>query len=232
MRPDGLVRCVTIRSIAGQTITRIGDPRAMIRSTLVAVALSLVAGCGDDGGKGSNTDTADAPPGDITTFEVTTSKGVFMLETHRTWAPHGVDRFRELVDVGFYNDARFFRVIAGFVAQFGINGIPATNAMWSEQTIADDPVMHSNERGYITFAQSSAPGSRTTQLFVNLVDNANLDAMKFAPFAVVTTGMDVVDSLNSEYDEAPKQQLISSQGNAYLETNFPRLDYIESVVIR
>jgi peptidyl-prolyl cis-trans isomerase A (cyclophilin A) len=195
---------------------------------IVASALVGLAACGDDGG---SLDPGDAPPGDITTFDVTTSRGVFTLETHHSWAPHGVERFRELVDAGFYNDVRFFRVIRGFVAQFGINGTPQTDAMWSDRTIPDDPVVGSNKRGYITYAQTGDPNSRTTQLFVNLVDNTRLDAMGFAPFAMVTSGMDVVAGLNAEYGEAPDQASISAQGNTYLTTNFPRLDYIVSVAV-
>ena len=193
---------------------------------VVGVGTAAQAGCGGGGA----TVPADAPGGDVvTTYDVTTSKGVFTLETHQAWAPNGVARFRELVDAGFYNDARFFRVISGFVAQFGINGTPATDVMWSGRTIPDDPVVQSNKRGFITYAQTSDPDSRTTQLFVNLVDNPRLDAMHFAPFALVTAGMDVVDSLDSEYREAPDQGAISTQGNAYLTANFPNLDFIVSV---
>ncbi len=175
----------------------------------------------------------DAPPaGDSFIVDVTTSKGVFAIEVDPSWAPNGAARFRELVDAGFYNDARFFRVLTGFVAQFGMNGDPATNAMWSTRTIPDDPVVRSNTRGYVTFAQSSAVNSRTTQLFVNLGNNARLDTMRFAPFAMVISGMDVVDALNAEYAEAPAQAQIGAQGNAYLNANFPRLDYIVSAQLR
>ena len=206
-----------------------------MRTTYGIVGLALVfAACGDDGGRVS-VDAGprpDAPPNDVTTFDVVTSKGSFTIETHRSWAPNGVARFHELVELGFYNDVRFFRVISGFVAQFGINGTPATHAMWKDRTIQDDPVLESNKRGYLTFAQTSAPNSRTTQLFVNLVDNAFLDGMRFAPFAQVTEGLNVVDALNAEYGETPNQQSITTQGNAYLETNFPNLDYIVSVTAR
>ncbi|MBA3461789.1 MAG: peptidylprolyl isomerase [Deltaproteobacteria bacterium] len=175
----------------------------------------------------------DAPPaGAPYIVDVTTSKGAFSIEVNPSWAPNGAARFRELVDAGFYNDARFFRVLTGFVVQFGINGTPATNSMWSTRTIPDDPVVRSNTRGYVTFAQSAAPNSRTTQLFVNLGNNARLDTMRFAPFAMVISGMDVVAALNAEYAEAPDQQQISTQGNAYLTANFPRLDYIISAQVR
>lgn len=175
----------------------------------------------------------DTPPNtDVFIVDVTTSEGVFAIEVNPSWAPNGAARFRELVDAGFYNDVRFFRVLSGFVAQFGINGTPATNSMWSTRTIPDDPVVRSNTRGYVTFAQSSALNSRTTQLFVNLGNNARLDTMRFAPFAVVVSGIDVVDRLNAEYAEAPDQAQISAQGNAYLNANFPRLDYIVTAQLR
>jgi cyclophilin family peptidyl-prolyl cis-trans isomerase len=172
----------------------------------------------------------DAPADDIVTaYTMTTSKGVITLETHRSWAPNGVDRFAELVAANFYNDTRFFRVVSGFVVQFGINGTPATDAMWSNRTIDDDPVAQSNVRGYVTYAATAAANSRTTQLFFNLVDNSFLDDMHFAPFAVVTSGLDVVDMINAEYGERPDQDKISSDGNAYLMASFPNLDYIETV---
>lgn len=202
----------------------------MTRTHLGAVsfALAFAVGCG---GGGTTAPTADAPPGDVTTFQVTTSKGDFVVEMHRSWAPNGADRFRALVDAHFYDDARFFRVISGFVAQFGINGTPATNAMWDTKTITDDPVTQSNTRGSLTFAQTSDPNSRTTQLFVNLVDNSFLDSMGFAPFATVTSGMDVVDKLDAEYGESPDQTTITAQGNPYLAASFPNLDFIVSTTI-
>jgi peptidyl-prolyl cis-trans isomerase A (cyclophilin A) len=198
---------------------------------LVAVAGLLVIGCSSPG---TTADAAtDTPPSsDVFIVDVTTSKGELAIEVNPSWAPNGAARFRELVDAGFYNDARFFRVISGFVVQFGINGTPATNSMWSSLTIPDDPVVRSNTRGYVTFAQTAAPNSRTTQLFVNLGNNARLDTMRFAPFAMVISGMDVVDQLNAEYAEAPDQAQINAQGNAYLTANFPRLDYIVSAQLR
>jgi peptidyl-prolyl cis-trans isomerase A (cyclophilin A) len=199
------------------------------RAAIVLVGL-LAIGCG--GSEATADAGVDTPVTDVFIVDVTTSKGVFALEVNPAWAPNGAARFRELVDAGFYNDVRFFRVLTGFVAQFGINGTPATNSMWSNLTIPDDPVVRSNTRGYVTFAQSSAVNSRTTQLFVNLGNNARLDTMRFAPFAMVISGMDVVDSLNAEYAEAPSQTQISAQGNAYLDANFPRLDYIVSAQLR
>jgi cyclophilin family peptidyl-prolyl cis-trans isomerase len=197
-----------------------------VNANLVVLILGIgVAGCG-----GGTETFPDGPPGDVVTaYTMTTSKGAITLETHRSWAPNGVDRFSDLVTADFYSDARFFRVIPSFVAQFGINGTPATNAMWSSRTIPDDPVVRTNTRGYITFAQTTAPNSRTTQLFINLVDNSYLDAMGFAPIALVTDGMDVADQLDSEYGEQPDQDMLSASGNGYLAANFPNLDYIISI---
>ena len=191
-----------------------------------AIAMAFASGCGG-GGAGA---IPDGPADDVvTSYTVTTSKGPITMETHHSWAPNGVDRFGDLVAADFFNDARFFRVISGFVAQFGINGTPSTNAMWSSRTLPDDPVVRTNTRGYVTYAQTSAPNSRTTQLFINTVDNSFLDDMGFAPFALVTDGMDVVDQLDSEYGEQPDQDTISTGGNAYLTANFPNLDYIIAV---
>jgi peptidyl-prolyl cis-trans isomerase A (cyclophilin A) len=190
----------------------------------------LVTGCGSNE---ATPDAADTPPAsDTFIVDFTTSKGAFAVEVNPAWAPNGAARFRELVEAGFYNDARFFRVISGFVVQFGINGTPATNAMWSTSTIPDDPVVSSNTRGFVTFAQTAALNSRTTQLFVNLGNNARLDTMRFAPFAMVISGMDVVDMLNAEYAERPDQAMIAAQGNPYLTANFPRLDYILTATLR
>ena len=200
---------------------------ARVGIILVGAVGLLVLGCSGPEA------TVDAPPAaDSFIVDVTTSKGVFAIEVNPSWAPNGAARFRELLGAKFYNDARFFRVLTGFVSQFGMNGDPATNSLWSTRTIPDDPVVRSNTRGYVTFAQSSALNSRTTQLFVNLGNNARLDKMRFAPFAVVISGMDVVDSLNAEYAEAPDQAQISAQGNAYLNANFPRLDYIVAAQLR
>jgi peptidyl-prolyl cis-trans isomerase A (cyclophilin A) len=166
-----------------------------------------------------------------------TSKGPFVVQVDRSLAPNGADRFYQLVNDGFYNDVRFFRVISGFMAQFGINGDPAVTARWAGNTIQDDPVVGSNTRGTITFAMTGQPNSRGTQLFINLVDNVNLDAQRFAPIGRVVEGMEVVDQLYSGYGEGaprgpgPDQGQIRSQGNAYLTQNFPQLDYIERATV-
>lgn len=165
-----------------------------------------------------------------------TSKGAFVVEVHRAWAPNGADRFYNLVKNGFYNDARFFRVISGFMVQFGINGNPQISKVWRDANIKDDPVKASNTRGMITFA-TAGPDTRTTQVFVNFGNNAGLDDQGFAPFGQVISGMEVVDSIYAEYGEGaprgdgPDQGLVQSQGNAYLKKDFPKLDYIKTATI-
>lgn len=165
-----------------------------------------------------------------------TSKGAFVLEVHRDWAPHGADRFYNLVKNGFYDGSRFFRVLSGFMVQFGINGDPAISSQWRSARINDDPVKKSNGRGLITFA-TSGRNTRTTQVFINYADNAALDGQGFAPFGQITSGMNVVDALYSGYGEGapsgggPEQGRVQSEGNAYLTSSFPKLDYIKSATI-
>jgi homoserine O-acetyltransferase len=166
-----------------------------------------------------------------------TSAGPMLLTVHRDWAPIGADRFYYLVRNGFFDGARFFRVDSGFIAQFGLNGDPAIIAAWKHRTMPDDPVRVSNLRGRMAYAMTG-PDTRTTQIYFNLVDNPKLDAQGFAPFGEVTSGMDVLPRLYSGYGEksgggvrAGKQGAIEAGGNAYLERNFPRLDYIERATI-
>ena len=165
-----------------------------------------------------------------------TSKGTFVIQVNRDWAPNGADRFFNLVKAGFYNDARFFRVIDGFMVQFGISGNPDVSAAWSDANIKDDPVRESNSRGTVTFA-TAGPNTRTTQVFINFNNNSMLNGQGFAPFGKVISGMDVVDSLYKGYGEGaprgngPNQGLIKAQGNAYLVTQFPKLDYIKKATI-
>ncbi|HWX23446.1 MAG TPA: peptidylprolyl isomerase [Vicinamibacteria bacterium] len=136
---------------------------------------------------------AKAP--DVYKAQFTTTKGDFVVEVHREWSPLGADRFYNLVRSGFFNDAPFFRVIKGFMAQFGLSAQPAVNKAWADANIHDEPVKQSNKRGYLTFAKSSLPNSRSTQIFINLVDNAYLDGQGFTPFGTVVDGMDVVDKI-------------------------------------
>jgi len=165
-----------------------------------------------------------------------TSKGTFVIEVHRAWAPNGADRFYNLVKSGFYNDARFFRVIEGFMVQFGISGNPDLNAVWRGARIPDDPVNESNKRGYVSFA-IGGPNTRTTQVFINFGNNTGLDGQGFSPFGQVVSGMKVVDALYNGYGEGapsgrgPAQRRLQAQGNAYLNADFPKLDYIKKATI-
>ena len=165
-----------------------------------------------------------------------TSKGVFVVQVTREWAPNGADRFYNLVKNGFFNDARFFRVISNFMVQFGINGDPKLAPAWRAARIPDDKVRQSNARGNVTFA-TSGPDARTTQVFINFADNSNLDAMGFSPFGKVISGMDVVDKLYAGYGEGaprgrgPDQMRVQAEGNAYLTRDFPQLDYIKKATL-
>jgi len=165
-----------------------------------------------------------------------TSKGVFVIEVQRDWAPNGADRFYNLVKNGFYDNVRFFRVISGFMVQFGINGDPKISAPWRDARIADDPVKQSNKRGFITYAMAG-PNTRTSQVFINFGDNASLDSQGFSPFGRVVTGMNVVDALNAEYGEGaprgrgPDQGRVQMEGNAYLARDFGKLDFVKKATI-
>lgn len=161
-----------------------------------------------------------------------TTKGDFVVEVHPEWAPLGAERFLDLVRDGFYDGCRFFRVVPGFVVQWGINGDPEVQAKWREARIPDDPVKQSNTRGMLTFAKNGAD-SRTSQLFVNFKDNSNLDGMGFAAFARVIAGMEVLEKLNSQYGDepTPRQGMIQEQGNAFLDSAFPGLDSIVKATI-
>jgi peptidyl-prolyl cis-trans isomerase A (cyclophilin A) len=165
-----------------------------------------------------------------------TTKGDVLLQVNRAWAPLGADRFFNLVKIGYYNDVAFFRVIDGFMAQFGIHGDPKINEKWESAQIRDDPVKQSNMRGAVSFA-TAGPNTRTTQLFINYDDNRQLDQSGFAPFGKVIQGMAVLDTLYKDYGEGaprgggPSQDLIQSQGNKYLRAQFPKLDYIKRATI-
>jgi peptidyl-prolyl cis-trans isomerase A (cyclophilin A) len=165
-----------------------------------------------------------------------TSKGVFVIDVRRESAPAGADRFYNLVKNGFYDENRFFRVISGFMVQFGINGNPQVSTPWRNAQIKDDPVKQSNKRGFITFA-TSGPNSRTTQVFINFGDNSRLDGMGFASFGQVSSGMNVVDQLYADYGEGapsgrgPNQGRMQGEGNAYLTRDFPNLDFVRKATI-
>ena len=182
--------------------------------------------------------TAQAP--DTFTVLFDTTKGDFLVELNREWAPNGVDRFYNLVSVGYYQDIAFFRVLGGFMAQFGMHGSPDINGAWKSSKIKDDKVIQSNKRGYVTFAMAG-PNTRTTQLFINYGNNERLDKQGFAPIGKVIDepgkggGMMVVNKLYGDYGEGaprgrgPSQGKLAKQGNSYLKKEFPNLDYIKSI---
>lgn len=198
---------------------------------VVALAATLAV-AGDLSDPASLNETA--PDTYLAKFE--TSKGDFVIEVTREWAPIGADRFYNLVKNGYYDDTRFFRVLDGFVVQWGMHGDPAIGAAWRDANIQDEPVKQGNEAGYVTFAKGG-PNSRTTQVFINLVDNGRLDGMGFPAFGKVVEGMDVVKKLYGGYGEGaprgrgPSQGLIAQQGNQYLEERFPKLDHIVKATV-
>jgi peptidyl-prolyl cis-trans isomerase A (cyclophilin A) len=160
-----------------------------------------------------------------------TSRGNFVVEVKRAWAPKGADRFYDLVAQDFFTENRFFRVLPGFIAQFGVNNDRKVNDAWEAKPLADDPVVQKNVRGTIVFA-SDGPNSRTHQLFINLKDNGNLDKDGFSPFGRVVEGMSVVDSIYSGYGESPSYHLIATLGNSYLTRMFPKLDFIKTAKLQ
>lgn len=160
-----------------------------------------------------------------------TSKGSIVIQVTRDWAPIAADRFYNLVKNGFYDDARFFRVVPNFMVQFGMNGNPAVTRAWANNPMKDEPTKQGNKKGNVTFARTSAPNSRGTQLFINYKDNNFLDGQGFAAFGQVVQGMDVAEKINAEYAEKPNQGEITMSGNAYLMKEFPKLDFIKAATI-
>lgn len=217
---------------------------------LVLCTVPIVAACGPAGegdGAAAEEEAAGIPGPSApemnrtapSTFDVRfeTSEGDFLVRVRREWAPHGADRFFNLVRAGFFDEARFFRVLEGFVAQFGIPADPGVAAEWRDATLPPDPVRESNTRGRLTYAMGRSPDTRSTQLFINYGDNSRLDDMGFAPIGEVVEGMEVVDRLHAGYGEGaprgagPDQAQIQQRGNEYLEEKFPELDYIESAEV-
>lgn len=209
----------------------------LARRPFVAAAAVLLTACGSEPRPPASdvglppAATSEAPATFKVRFE--TSKGTFVLEAHRAWAPRGVDRLYQLVQSGFFDNTRFFRAVTSFMVQFGVHGDPAVNAAWENLAIRDDSVTQSNTRGRMSFAMAG-PGTRTTQVFINLVDNRSLDGMGFSPVGEVIEGMAVVDSLYAGYGDGPPmgfgpdQMRIMREGNAYLEKEFPKLDFIRT----
>ena len=229
------------RLLTSRSMTRRRTTRAFISVLIVAV------GCRAEQPAPKAPATTTAPPATAQTpgpstppmkspdsyaVRVETSKGGFTIGVTRSLAPLGADRFYELVKIGYFTDVRFFRVMPGFVAQFGLHGDPAVNALWTDAVLPDEPMRVGNTRGTVAFT-TSGPKTRSNQLFVNTADNrAKLDGQKrFAPIGTVTDGMDVLDKLNSEYGEEPNQSRIGYKGNEYLMKWFPALDYIKSATL-
>ncbi len=231
-----LTICVVTLLVIGCNNTRPEEPPVKPAPPLKPGVISLAPNNPYDepdsttsgGGPERDIDLPQAP--DIFRVKFETTKGDFVVEVYRQWSPNGADRFYELVQKKFFDDVRFFRAVSGFMVQFGIHGDPKTAQYWKEKHIPDDPVVHSNKRGTITYAKPGIPHARTTQLFINYRDNTQLDADGFSPFGEIVEGMDVVDAINKRYGEEPSkyQQQIQEQGNAFLDQSFPGLDYIKS----
>jgi peptidyl-prolyl cis-trans isomerase A (cyclophilin A) len=162
-----------------------------------------------------------------------TSQGLFVIAVDRAWAPLAADRFYNLVKNGFYNDTRFFRVLDGFMVQFGLHADPSVQSAWRSANLKDEPVTQRNTRGFVSFTRESGPNSRYTMIFINYKDNSYLDADGFAPFGQVVSGMDVVDRLYSGYgrQNIPDQRRILREGNAYLQAEYPKLDFVKAATI-
>lgn len=181
---------------------------------------------------GCSKSTSEAPPKGPDSYRVKfeTTKGDFYVDVVRAWSPIGADRFHQLVTMGFFDGARFFRIVPGFVVQFGLKGDPAVDQKWGDANIEDDAPGMSNTPATITFA-NRGPGTRSTQIFINLGDNRRLDPQGFTPFGRVTEGMSVVTQFNSSYGESPDQMRIRNEGNTYLQREFPNLDYIKKATV-
>lgn len=203
------------------TMTRRLFMLALTALTLVAAPQPTAAQVTDE----------QAPPTFRARFE--TSQGPFVIEVQREWAPFAADRFYTLVRRGFYDDARFFRVLNGFMAQFGLNGDPKIQGEYALANLLDEPPKQSNLRGFASFAKESSPNTRYTMVFINDKDNSYLDADGFAPFGQVVTGMEIVEKLYSGYgrQNVPDQRRIKSEGNAYLTAEYPKLDFIKTARI-
>lgn len=206
--------------------------------TAVVVLSLTISGCSSSSGPPKE-EAKFGPAPDVYKVNFDTSKGTILVEVHRDWAPNGADHLYELVKVGFYDGDRFFRVVRGFVVQFGINGDPATQRTWASINIPDDRPTQANARGTLTYAATGAPNSRSTQLFINFKDNSeSLNPKGFAPIGQVIQGMDVVDDLFAGYGEmapggtGPDATQLQMEGNSYLAAKFPHLDYIKKATIQ
>ena len=210
----------------------------LVLSTVITVAVLTLAtaslfAAGQAAGAASLKNPASLKETAPATYKANfdTSAGAIVIEVHRDWAPLGADRFYNLVKNGFFDNARFFRVVPNFMVQFGMNGDPAVTAAWQGATLKDEPTKETNKKGYVTFAKTGAPNSRGTQVFINFKDNGFLDSQGFAPFGQVVSGMDVAEKITSQYGESPNQGRITAEGNAYLTKEFPKLDYVKKATI-
>lgn len=208
---------------------------------LTAIACSLmISGCIRLAGSKDSSNDAAVPIGEPVTESASTggtykvkfetTAGDFVMKVHRDWAPIGAEHFHELVSSGFYDECRFFRVVPGFMVQFGLNGDPKVQKKWREKTLRDDPVKQSNTRGFVSFA-TAGPNTRTTQIFINYASNTGLNQQGFSPFAEVIEGMENVDKIEAKHREQPDQGQIQGRGNEYLNSAFPDLDYVKKATI-
>jgi peptidyl-prolyl cis-trans isomerase A (cyclophilin A) len=204
------------------------DPMTRLLTLMLLAALALIAASQPGAAQAADEQA-------LTTFRARfeTSQGAFVIEVHRDWAPLAADRFYTLVKRGFYNDARFFRVLSGFMAQFGLSGDPKVQSEYAAANLMDEPAKQSNLRGFVSFAKESAPNTRYTMVFINYKDNSYLDTDGFAPFGQVVSGMEIVEKLYSGYgrQNVPDQRRIKSEGNAYLTAEYPKLDFINAARI-
>lgn len=216
--------------IKAESFSKMEPFESMKRSPLILTIAVLLAGC--SGLKPASAQKAPASETAPATFRVNfdTSRGPFVVEINRDQAPNGADRFYNLVKSNYFDGARFYRVVPGFMVQWGAAADPAVSRKW-DVTIPDDPVKETNARGTISFAATSLPNSRSTHMFINYADNARLDGMGFAPIGKVVSGMDIVDQIYSGDGERPDQGRIKEEGNKYLEREFPNLDYIKTARI-
>lgn len=194
---------------------------------ILPVVLVLVAAVGCGEGKKEAPEPEKAV---ITRVKFETTAGDFVVEVNPEWAPLGAKRFLRLVDEGFFDDCAFFRVMPGFIVQFGLAANPDVQDAWQGTEFPDDPVRMSNLRGTVTFA-TAGPNTRTTQIFINYADNLGLDGQGFSPFGKVISGMENVESISAAHGQMPQQHQITAQGNTYLKRFFPKLDYVETARI-
>jgi peptidyl-prolyl cis-trans isomerase A (cyclophilin A) len=206
--------------------------RMDITAIAVIVTTGMLAGQANLQKLKTRRNSRSAPPRS-SELASTISQGAFVIAVEREWAPLAADRFYNLVKNGFYNDSRFFRVLDGFMAQFGLHADPDVQSAWRSANLNDEPATKSNTRGFVSFTRESSPNSRYTMIFINYKDNSFLDADGFAPFGQVASGMDVVDRLYSGYgrQNIPDQRRILRDGNAYLQSEYPKLDFVKTATI-